>query len=502
MPVVQLTHHDPAGLDAALRPRDDLLVLERECGPGVFTGTGDDTEGPWREWTRTVATDEAAGTATETITFLIAVPHWAWLVQLLLRRPVRSGVSIQSRPVWCPITRLSARDVTVLGLCATMSIVAGFLGALLGQTIAYIADDFGGGTRSQAIVLSVIRLGAVITVVATAAADRRGRRPLLQGCLMASAIACVLTAAAPNLATVTVLQLIARGLVAAASFIIPIVLAEELPAAARSYGIGLMLLPGGLGAGMVLWFLPVVDIAPWAWRLLFLLAVGALYVIWVTVRRLPESRRFAEVDHAPPARSRQHIRRSRLVVLAVGIYLLNIFTAPTQQLQTDYLKNTRGLSATLVAVFLIATNTWGVIGVVVGAQLADRRSRRLAAAIGLIGLAVGNTLMFQFAGWPMWLFSTIGSAVGAAVVPSLGAILPEMFPTLRRGAANGVLNAMGVLGSVTGLLIVGRFVQNHVYGPTIAKLAICPLIVAVLMCFIPETSGRELEDVNLESADS
>ena len=428
----------------------------------------------------------------------INVPHWAWLVNLLLRRPVRLGLRADERPFWAPITRLGPRDVNILGLCATLSIAAGFLGALVIQTMAYIAGNFGGGTDSQTVALSVIKVGAVITLVATALADRRGRRPMLRACLVGSAVACVCTAAAPNLATVTVLQLVARGLVAAAAFLIPIVVAEELPAAARSYGIGLMLLPGGLGGGIVLWFLPIVDLAPWGWRLLYVLAAIPLVVIMLTVRHLPESRRFTYDDHEPQARVRQHIRVGRLVVLTAGVYLLNVFTAPTQQLQIDYLKNTRGFNAALVAVFLLATNTWGVVGVVLGAQLADRRSRRLAAAIGLLGLAVGNTLMFQFGGVPMWVFSTIGSAVGAAVVPSLGAILPEMFPTLRRGAANGILNATGVLGSVTGLLIVGTLVDPDTpeYGPTIAMLAVCPVIVAGLMWFMPETSGRELEEVN------
>ena len=187
---------------------------------------------------------------------------------------------------------------------------------------------------------------------------------------------------------------------------------------------------------------------------------------------------------------------SRLVVLAAGMFFLNIFTAPTQQLQTDYLRNTRGLSSTAVAVFILATNTWGFIGIFAGAKLADRSSRRRAATIGLLGLAIGNTAMFCIGGPPMWVASLVGSMVGAAVVPSLGALLPELFPTLRRGAANGLLNGAAVIGSMTGLYVVGQVVTDGTYGPTVAALALGPLIVAGLVWRLPETAGIELEALN------
>jgi predicted MFS family arabinose efflux permease len=215
-----------------------------------------------------------------------------------------------------------------------------------------------------------------------------------------------------------------------------------------------------------------------------------------TLRTLPETRRFEHDDHVPEEHEHQHMRASRLLLLAAGMFFLNIFTAPTQQLQTDYLRNTRGMGSGLVAVFILATNTWGFIGIAAGAQLADRSSRRLAATIGLVGLAVGNSIMFSTSGVPMWLGSLVGSLVGAAVVPSLGALLPELFPTLRRGAANGLLNGAAVIGSMVGLFIVGQVVTHGNYGPTTLALATGPIIVAGLVWRLPETAGVELETLN------
>ena len=490
MPILRTVITDPAELERRSTPRDDLMVREFEVAPGVLAAD----DGPFSRWDRRFTTTD--GVTVETIDYQLAVPHWGWLVGLLLRRPVRTGLAPDQKPAWCPSDRLGRREANILGLCATLAVVAGFLGGLIGQTITYIAADLGGTTATQANSLTVIRIGAVLTFAATALADQRGRRPLLRACLVIAGLACLVTAIAPDFATVTGSQLVARGLVAGAAYLIPIICAEELPAGSRAYAIGLMALPGGLGVGIVLWFVPFLDAADWAWRLLFVLALPALIVAILTARRLPETARFEHDDHVPAEHAHQHMRPSRLVVLAAGMFFLNIFTAPTQQLQTDYLRNTRGLSSTAVAVFILATNTWGFIGIFAGAKLADRSSRRRAATIGLLGLAIGNTAMFCIGGPPMWVASLVGSMVGAAVVPSLGALLPELFPTLRRGAANGLLNGAAVIGSMTGLYVVGQVVTDGIYGPTVAALALGPLIVAGLVWRLPETAGIELEALN------
>lgn len=496
MPTVRFDLDDPDEIARRSRPRDDLLVLEAVGADGTFHAV----DGPFRRWERRIETGPDG--TTETIRYAVDAPFWGRIFDQMLRRFVRRGVDRSRPPVVLATDRLNRRHATILGRCATLSLLAGFVGALVGQTIKAITEDLGGGTTTQAQSLAIIRLGAVLTFAATALADRRGRRPLLRASLVGACLASLVTAAAPNMAVVTGSQLVARGLVAGAAFLVPIVCAEELPARSRSYAIGLMSLPGGLGAGMVLWLLPILDLGAAAWRFLFALCAIALVITIRTVRHLPETRRFDHDDHVPSERSHQHMRRGRLVVLLSGMFLLNVFVAPTQQLQTDYLRDTRGMTYTTIAVFLLLTNTWGFLGIVTGSQVADRRSRRLAAGVGIVGLTVGNTLMFQVAGVPMWFASLLGSVVGGAVIPSVGALMPELFPTLRRGTANGLLNGAGVVGSVSGLLAVGHFASDGHYGPTIAVLAVGPLIAAALLVRLPETSGVELEVLNPDDPDA
>ena len=491
MPALRTTVPEtPDELVRRLTPRDDILVAEVEVSAGRFHCIG----GAFSTWTRTVEHD--GNEIVETVTYRTAVPHWGRLMDQVLRRGARTRLAPGSNPWWAPARRLDAADSTIMGLCATLSMMTGFLGALGGLTMTYIAKDFGENVAAQSVALAVIRAGAILTFMALALADRAGRRPILRAVLIGSATAALLTAASPNLAAVTATQVVCRGLVAAAAFLLPVVCAEELPAHSRAYAIGIMAMSGGLGAGVVLWFLPIVDVASWAWRLIYLLAVPTIAVTLRTIRRLPETRRFIRDDHVPNERSVQHVRRSRLVVLAVGLFLLSMFSAPSQQLQNEYLRSARGYSATGVTLFLVLTNIWGGVGIVLGSRWADRRSRRATMALGLVGLAVGNSLMFTLSGAPMWMASIVGSMVGAAVVPSLGALQPELFPTLRRGTANGFLNGLGVIGSITGLLVAGNFVVDDRYGPTMMVLAVGPLIVALMMGLLPETAGRELEDLN------
>jgi predicted MFS family arabinose efflux permease len=300
---------------------------------------------------------------------------------------------------------------------------------------------------------------------------------------------------------VTALQLLIRGLIAAVVFLVPIVCAEEMPAGSRSYTIALMIIPGGLGVGMVVWMIPLMDVTSGAWRFVFALSALGGLLGRHAINRLPETERFEHDVHDPSARSHQHIAPWRLAVLGAALLLLNMQTAPTQQLQNDYLISERGFSGAKVMAFVLLTNTWGAIGLAIGSRLSDRVSRRLAARIGLCGLAIGNSLMFTTGGPAMWVFSTIGSVVGALVAPSLGAMLPEMFPTLRRGYANGLLNGAGVLGSVIGLAFVGHYLADN-YGNVMVVLGAAPLVVAAFIGLLPETAGVELEAINVEDPEA
>jgi MFS family permease len=269
-----------------------------------------------------------------------------------------------------------------------------------------------------------------------------------------------------------------------------------------------MAMAGALGAGMVLWLLPLCDTADWAWRILFLVPLLLILLVRRLGRHLPESQRFVRSEetteddiasHTPEAR---HQHRRRLLLLASSALLLQVFFTPASQFFNEFLRDERGFSALKITFFQIITNLPGGIGIVVGGKLADTKGRRVVGSIGLVGGVGATVAMYNVIGWPMAAWSVVGAVLGAAVVPALGVYGPELFPTNLRGRANSVITLLGVTGSVIGLQVVGRLSDHYgSFGPAMVVVAAGPaLLAALVLLFYPETAHRELEDLNPEDA--
>jgi predicted MFS family arabinose efflux permease len=59
-----------------------------------------------------------------------------------------------------------------------------------------------------------------------------------------------------------------------------------------------------------------------------------------------------------------------------------------------------------------------------------------------------------------------------------------------------MLTAIAVSGSVCGLLLAGSLVDSSGYSTAFLFLAVAPLAAAALAFAIPETRGKELEELN------
>ena len=481
---------DTDALESWTQPWRGGLVDERD---DLSAATG-----PFRTYQRhveVVATDDGRHRVTSTVRFTLAVPYWSWLFGPLLRPSLKKpGAPL---PWWGPADQLDARASSVLGLLCVASLVTGYLGTLMSQTITYAAEDFGlDGYGPQSVALTVARFSVVFAVALVALADRRGRRRML---LVATAGGCLLTALtalAPDLAWYTVAQIPSRGFATAIGVLVVVVAAEEMPAGGRAFGVSLLGMSAALGAGICVMALRVADTGAGGWRWLFLVPLLALPLVRDLARRLPESRRF-EAAHAAGDLS-DHT--DRLWLLAASVFLLQLFTAPASQLQNEFLRDERNYSAVGISLFTLVTSTPAGIGVVVAGHLAEVHGRRVIGAVGVV-VGVGATVaMFLSSGAPMWAWSVVGSVIGAMTVPALGVYGPELFSTGVRARANALLVVAGILGSGLGLLIAGPL-SDHLggLGPTLALLAVGPAVLAVLVLTrYPETAHLELEDINPE----
>lgn len=493
---------DDDGLVAVLAPRAGIVLERPVRSPSPHGGHAYAAEeGPFSPYRRTVD-HEPAGDGLhrvhQVVDYRAEVPYFGRLFEYLIRRHLGELAMSPTPPWWSPPERLEPHGARALAALCALSVVLGYLGTLLTQTMTFAAAEFGAPKSAQGVALAVVRADVVVAVGLVALADRRGRRRIL---IMASAVACALTATgalSPTLAFLAGSQVAARGFVTAAVVTVGIVAAEEMPAGSRAYAVSLLAMWAGLGAGLAAVFLlPLADLAEPAWRLLFAIALAGLPVVASVSRRLPESRRF----RTPHAEAPMAGHGRRFLLLAVSGFLLNLFLAPAAQFSNEYLRTERGFSAGRIALFTFLTATPGSVGIILGGRLAER-GRRLVAAVGVVGGVGATVLMYLASGWPLWAWSVVGSILGAATVPALGVYGPELFPTSLRGRANGFITAPARLGSVIGLLAVGFLASSlGALGPAMAVLALGPAVLAVVVVVAyPETAHLQLEQLNPEDA--
>jgi MFS family permease len=487
-----------AEAERSLRPRDGF-VLERETSPGVFEAD----EGPFEAYRRLVEIEprpDGRVRVWQTIDFRLAIPFFGWLFAPGVRRLLARGDG-GAPPWWAPTDRLDARAASALGVLAVLSAIGGYLAALLTTTIAFAGREFGAGPGEQSVAGVAVRFaGAAALVAAAAAADRVGRRRMVLWTAVGASVVTVTGAATPSLGWLAASQAIARSLALALLIGIAIMAAEEMPRRSRAYGVSVLGLAGGLGAGLCAIALSVADVAPWGWRLLYAAPVAGLVLLRPAARALRETRRFAgaHADATLPGHG------GRLGLLAASAFLGSVMATPAGFFANRYLAVEHGFSAPEISLFVVVTGTPGVIGVIVGGRIADARGRRGVGAVAVVVGAVTTALFYLTAGPALWALALVGSIVGAAALPALGVYGPELFPTALRGRAGGLLALAGLAGSAIGLLTAG-FVGERIgsVGPVIAVLAVGPLAVALLVVLAyPETAGRSLEELNPEDAAS
>ena len=487
---------DGAELARILEPRDGLVREAPAADDGTFVAAHGPVDG-YRRSVRSEALPDGRFRVSQTVDYRLDLPFWGWLFRVPVRRQLTRLAPRRGVPWWAPPDRLDVRSARALSSLCALSVVIGYLGTVLTQTITFAADEFGADKGAQGLALAAVRADVVVALVLVALADRRGRRGVL---LVSSAVGCTLTATgalAGSLAFLAGSQVATRGFVTAAAIVLTVAAAEEMPKGSRAYAVSLLAMAAALGAGMCVLLLRVADLAG-GWRVLFALSLAGLPVVFMVARSLPESRRF----QAPHRLAGMAGHGRRFWLLASSAFLFNLFFTPASQFGNEYLRTERGFSAGRISLFTVLTATPGAVGVVMGGRLAER-GRRLVGAVALAAGVGATVAMYVSSGWPLWAWSVIGSVVGGATIPALGVYGPELFPTSLRGRANGVIAVLGRAGSVVGLVAAGQLAETFGdrLGPALALLALGPAALALLvLTSYPETAHTELEELNPEDA--
>ena len=278
-------------------------------------------------------------------------------------------------------------------------------------------------------------------------------------------------------------------------FLIAVVVAEEMPRNSRAYAVSIMAMASGLGAGIAVMALPLADLGPHAWRLVYLVSLIWIVVAVDIAKRLPETERFERPHRVAPP-----LDRRRFAVLAAVAICANFFVAPASFFQNSYLREVRNFDAGMISLFTLTTATPAALGLVLGGRLADVRGRRRLIAVAIPVATVLVLGSYMVGGAPMWFSAFGGGFVGGIAYPAIAVYRAELFPTGNRGRAAGLLTAAALVGGIGGLLLVGQLLDHgYAYGQVIGLVAIGQAaVVVIVLARFPETAHRELEDLNPE----
>jgi MFS family permease len=367
---------------------------------------------------------------------------------------------------------------------------------------ATIADQAGLSGTELGVGLAIIRLASLGALPVSGLADRFGRRRILVGTVALGLGLTALAAASPTYWWFVVIFACGRPLLSATNAVAEVTAAEHTGQNDRAKAVALVAAGYGVGAGLAA-VLHSLWINTLGFRGLFALALVPLVLLPAVSRRVTEPDRFAMAaaggKHPLPVLGAVAVPfRRRLGVVALIAFTISIITGPANSFVFLFAQNIVHLSGGVTAAMVAGAGLAGVGGLFLGRWLADRYGRRPAGAIGLLGLGCFGVVAYSGSGTALVVGYVFGGLFGSVLAPGLGALVNELFPTSVRASVGGWWVAAGVAGAAVGLVAFGAFADIGNHFALAAPVVFLPasVVAAALLWLVPETRGRELEQLS------
>ena len=421
------------------------------------------------------------------------------------------------RPAWLQFApflgtppALTRRQWNVIGLIAFVTMFDQYDLALFSLALKQIQAELLIPEEQLGGLGAIVRMGALPAFLFTVIADRLGRRRVLLFTIVAYTLLTGATAFAPDARTFVVLQFLARTFAVAEVLLAYVVIAEELDPEVRGWGIGALAALSGCGHGLALLAFGTVDVIPMGWRALYLLGLPPLLVLAWLRRALPETHRFeahrAQRIESPLAGALRPIvdlvrmYPARFIAIASVIFLLNFAENAAGFFGPKYFQDEHGWTPGQFAMLGFFGGFLGIFGSTIAGRWSDRYGRRRVVILFLAAhplFAIGYYNAFGYFLAPLWICAVF-SGIGSGVV--LGAIGQELFPTSYRSTSSGARMVVGTLGGVLGLVV--ESILYVIFGSHWTAISVLVLLAflapLIVWAFIPETSGRTLEEISPE----
>src|SRR3984957_11812774 len=380
--------------------------------------------------------------------------------------------------------------------------------ALLSLALKQIQTGLKIAESQLGAVLSIIRLGYLLSLLMTPFADVFGRRRLLLYTVFGYTIFTGLIAIAPDARAFVAFEIIARAFAGAEAAIAMVIVAEEVNAAHRGWAIGLMGAISNTGYGLAAGVFAFVNVIPYGWRGLYAIALVPLVLIIPLRRVLPESARFEKekLEGLKPVKVWEPVVQlysaypGRLIMMLSIAFLSSMGGNAAGFLFPKFLQEAHHWSPGNVSSLVFFGGALGIMGSIVAGRLSDRYGRRVMGATFLFLSPVLTIWMYTASGWsivPAWILETFFDIASSTI---LNAYSAELFPTSYRSTAGSALAVAGTTGGALGLFIEGvlyNFTGSH--ARAVCYLTVFWIISPMIMWSLPETSGRELEEISPEA---
>ncbi|HEV2169340.1 MAG TPA: MFS transporter, partial [Candidatus Binatus sp.] len=357
-------------------------------------------------------------------------------------------------------------------------------------------------------VLSVIRLGYLLSLLLTPFADVFGRRRLLLYTVVGYTIFTGLIAIAPNQRAFVVFEIVARAFAGAEAAIAMVIVAEEVDAAHRGWAIGLLASVSSIGYGLAAIVFAFINVIPYGWRGMYAIALIPLVVIIPLRRVLPESARFEKekLEGLKPMKVWEPLVKlysaypRRLVMMLSIAFLSSMGGNASGFLFPKFLQDVHHWSPANVSSLFFFGGALGIVGSIIAGRMSDRFGRRVMGTAFLFLSPLLTIWMYTASGWtilPAWILETFFDFAASMI---LNAYSAELFPTSYRSTAGSALSIAGTTGGALGLFFEG-VLYNYTgsLSRAVCYLTVFWMISPAILWFFPETSGRELEEISPEA---
>ncbi|MEU6807443.1 aromatic acid/H+ symport family MFS transporter [Streptomyces sp. NPDC046831] len=370
-------------------------------------------------------------------------------------------------------TGTDRRSTWTVVLCWITVLLEGYDLVVLGAIIPTLLKTHHlGMTAGDATTVATLSLvGVAIGAVCVGPmADWLGRRLLLIGSVVLFSLFTILVPLAGSVTMFAVLRLIAGVGLGACMPVSLTMMAEHMPAARRARASTLTMT--GYHTGAVITSLLALQVTD-NWEILFyVLGVAGFVIAGIQWFRLPESEAFVQAKQTSGAQRVPFTELLKPAYLRAGI---GVWVASFMGLLLVYglntwlpkLMNDAGYPVPTAVTQLLVLNVGGVVGLVLGGFVADRRGIK-GTTLGWFGVSVVMLACLSIRMNSDLLLNTVVFLTGVFVFSAqvlVYAYVTNFYPASVRGTALGSASGIGRLGSIVGPSITGALVTAGIGHP-------------------------------------